>query len=73
MASIFRVLGEIFVDNAAADKSIDATTEKAEKSGSKIGSAFSSIAKGAVAMGTAVVAGATAIGTAAYSAAMSTA
>ena len=66
MASIFRVLGEIFVDNAAADKSIDTTTEKAEKSGSKMGSAFSSIAKGAAAMGTAVVTGAAAIGLAIY-------
>ena len=73
MASIFRVLGEVFVDNSAADKSIDATTEKAEKSGSKVGSAFSSIAKGAAAMGTAVVAGATAIGTAAYGMATKTA
>ena len=55
MASVFQVLGTIFVDNADANKSIDTTTEKAEKSGSKVGSAFSSIAKGAAAMGTAVL------------------
>lgn len=73
MASIFRVLGEIFIDSAEANKSIDTTTEKAEKSSAKVGSAFSSIAKGAAAVGTAVVAGATAVGTAAYKMAMSTA
>lgn len=66
MANIFSVFGEIFIDNKKADESIDKTTEKAEKSGSKIGSAFSSIVKGATAVGTAVVAGATALGTAAY-------
>ena len=72
MASIFSLFGTIFIDNAEADKSIDSTTEKAEKSGSKVGSAFSSIAKGAAAMGTAVVAGTTALGTAAYGMAMNT-
>jgi hypothetical protein len=49
MASIFSVFGEILIDNTNADKSIDSTTEKAEKSSSKVGSAFSSIAKGAAA------------------------
>lgn len=73
MASIFSVFGEILIDNTNADKSIDSTTEKAEKSSSKMGSAFSSIAKGAAAVGTAVVAGATAIGGAAYKIATSTA
>lgn len=73
MASIFSVFGEILIDNTNADKSIDSTTEKAEKSSSKVGSAFSSIAKGAAAVGTAVVAGATAIGGAAYKIATSTA
>lgn len=43
MASIFSVFGEILIDNTNADKSIDSTTEKAEKSSSKVGSAFSSI------------------------------
>ena len=73
MASIFSVFGEILIDNTNADKSIDSTTEKAEKSSSKVGSAFSSIAKGAAAVGTAVVAGATAIGGAAYKIVTSTA
>jgi phage-related protein len=66
MASIFSLFGEIFIDNTNANKSIDSTTEKAEKSGSKVGSAFTSITKGAVAVGTAVVGAATAIGGAAY-------
>ena len=47
MASIFSLFGEVMIDNTNANKSIDTTTEKAEKSGSKVGSAFSSIAKGA--------------------------
>lgn len=66
MANIFTIFGEYVIDNKKADESIDTTTEKAEKSGSKIGSAFSSIAKGAVAVGTATVAAATALGGAAY-------
>lgn len=66
MASIFSLFGEIMIDNTKADKSIDKTTEKAHSSGSKVGSAFSKIAKGAVAMGTAVVTGAAAVGGAAF-------
>lgn len=73
MASIFSLFGEVLIDNTNANKSIDQTTEKAEKSGSKVGSAFSSIAKGAAVVGTAVVAGATAVGTAAYKMASDTA
>ena len=66
MASIFSLFGEVLIDNTNANKSIDDTTKKAENSGSKVGSAFSSIAKGAAAVGTAVVTGAAAIGTAAF-------
>lgn len=73
MASIFSLFGEVLIDNTNANKSIDQTTEKAEKSGSKVGSALSSIAKGAAVVGTAVVAGATAVGTAAYKMASDTA
>ena len=73
MANIFQLFGQIFIDNAEANKSIDTTTQKAEKSGSKVGAAFSTIAKGAAAVGTAVVAGATALGTAAYKMASDTA
>lgn len=73
MASIFSLFGEILIDNTNADKSIDTTTKKAEKSGGSIGTAFGKIAKGAAAVGTAVVAGASAVGTAAFSMATSTA
>lgn len=73
MASIFSLFGEVLIDNTNANKSIDQTTEKAENSGSKVGSAFSSIAKGAAAVGTAVVAGAAAVGGAAYKMAKDTA
>lgn len=73
MANIFSLFGEVLIDNQKANTSIDQTTEKAEKSGIKIGSALSSITKGAAAMGAAVVAGATTIGTSAYSMAMNTA
>ena len=66
MASIFSLFGEIFIDNTNANKEIEKTTEKAENSGSKIGSAFGSIAKGAVAVGTAVVGAATTLGAGAF-------
>ena len=66
MANIFQLFGQIFIDNSEANANIDKTTEKAEKSSSKVGTAFSSIAKGAAAMGTAVIGGVTALGTAAY-------
>lgn len=66
MANIFTLFGEVLIDNKKADESIDKTTEKAEKSGSKVGSTFAAIGKGAAAMGTAV-------GTAAYGMAMKTA
>ncbi len=62
MANIFQLFGQIFIDNSEADKSIDNTTKKAESSASKIGSAFASITKGAVAMGTAVATAAVAVG-----------
>ena len=74
MANIFQLFGQIFIDNSEADKSIDKTTKKAESSGSKIGAVFSSITKGAAAIGTAAVGAAAAtIGTAAYAMANATA
>ena len=73
MANIFQLFGQIFIDNAEANKSIDTTTKKAESSGSKVKSAFSSIAKGAAAVGTAVVGAASTIGAAAYKMATGTA
>ena len=73
MASIFSLFGEVLIDNTNANKSIDDTTQKAENSGTKVGSAFSAITKGAAAVGTAVVAGAAAVGGAAYKMASDTA
>lgn len=73
MASIFTLFGEVLIDNQKANQSIDETTKKAEKSSSRIGSAFSAIGKGALALGATVVSGASAIGTAAYSVATNTA
>ena len=66
MANIFSLYGTIFIDNEKANKNIDDTTKKGKDAGSKVGSAFSTIAKGAAAMGAGVVAGASAVGTAAY-------
>lgn len=73
MANIFTLAGEILIDNTKANKGIEDTTKKAEKSGSKVGSAFGSIAKGAVAVGTAVVGAATTLGGAAVKMAKDTA
>ena len=64
MANILSLFGTILIDNTKANDSIDNTTKKAENSGSKVGSAFAAIGKGAVAMGTAIVSGTAAIGTA---------
>lgn len=61
MANIFSLYGSIFIDNQKANESIDTTTKKAEGSGGKVKSAFGKIAKGAAAMGTAVVGGASAV------------
>lgn len=66
MGKIFSLFGEILIDSTNADKSIDTTTKKVEKSSKEVGVSFSSIAKGAAAVGTAVVTGAAALGTAAY-------
>ena len=66
MASILSLFGTILIDNTQANKNIDETTNKTKDSGKTMGSAFGTIAKGAAAVGTAVVAGATAVGTAAY-------
>lgn len=72
MASILSLFGTILIDNTKANDSIDTTTKKAENSGSKVGSAFAAIGKGAVAMGTAIVTGTAAIGTALVASAEST-
>ena len=61
MANIFSLYGSIFIDNQKANESIDTTTKKAEGAGGKVKGAFGKIAKGAAAMGTAVVGGASAV------------
>ncbi len=61
MANIFSLFGTIFIDNESANKSIDDTTAKGENAGNKVSSAFGNIAKGAAAVGTAVVTGAAAL------------
>ena len=73
MASIFQLFGSIFIDNEKANKSIDDTTQKGEKSSSKLGKAFSTIASGALKLGTTIVTGAATITAAGYKMAMNTA
>lgn len=67
MTNIFKLIGSIFIDNEKANKSIDATTDKAEKSGTKTSGSFKKIASSAAMVGTAAIAGATALAGAAYS------
>jgi hypothetical protein len=63
---LFKLFGTIAIDNSEANEGIDATTDKAEKSHSKISSAFSKIGDAAVKAGqviaTGLAAGATAMG-----------
>lgn len=54
---LFKLFGTIAINNSEANEGIDNTTEKAEKSGSKIGKAFSNIGKTAVAVGKVVATG----------------
>ena len=46
MNELFRLIGMIAVENAEANESIDETTDKAEKSESKLASAASKIGNG---------------------------
>lgn len=46
MTEVFRLIGKIFVDNSAANESIDETVNKAEKSQSKLSSIGGKITKG---------------------------
>lgn len=64
---LFRLLGTIAVENSGANEAIDETTEKAEGSHGKIGSAFEKIGSAAVAVGKTIAAG-LAVGTAAVTA-----
>ena len=64
---LFRLLGTVAIENSEANKAIDETTEKAESSHSRIGSAFEKIGSAAVAVGKTIAAG-LAVGTAAVTA-----
>lgn len=66
---IFKLFGSIFVDSAAAEKSISKTGKEAETMGGKLASGI----KTAAAWGTAIVGAATAVGGAMVAAAKSTA
>lgn len=48
---LFRLLGKIVVDNADANKTIDETTDKAEKTGGKLQKAFGKVGEGAAKIG----------------------
>lgn len=62
---LFRLLGTVAVENSGANAAIDETTDKAEKSESRIGSAFGKIGEAAVNLGkvmaTGLAVGATAV------------
>ena len=73
MASIFSLFGSIFIDNEAANKSIDETTQKADKSGKSMGASFKSIVGGIGKAAAAVGSGALAIGASLYGMANKTA
>lgn len=57
MLELFKLLGTIAVDNSEANKGIDETTGKAEKSHSKISGAFSKIGSAAVKVGKTIATG----------------
>lgn len=54
---LFRLLGKIAIDNSGANEAIDNTTERAEKSESKMSGAFGKIGNAAIAVGKVVAAG----------------
>ncbi|MBR4543550.1 MAG: hypothetical protein IKO53_04990 [Lachnospiraceae bacterium] len=58
---VFKLFGSIFIDNEAANKSLDSTGDKAKGAGSKIASGLGSAMKTAAAVGTAVVGATTAV------------
>lgn len=62
MASIFSLYGSIFIDNEKANQAIDKTSKKGESFASKLGGVFSTVGKGAVALGGVLGSAATAIG-----------
>ena len=54
---LFKLLGKIAVDNSDANKALDETSQKGEKTESKLGKAFGAVGKGAVAVGKTVATG----------------
>lgn len=73
MAGIFSLFGSIFIDNEAANKSIDETSKKADAGGKSVGASFASIVGAAAKASAAVVTAAGAIGAGLYGLASSTA
>lgn len=61
---LFKLLGTIAIDNKNANKALDETSGKGEKSESKLSKAFSGIGKGAAVVGKAVATGMVAAGAA---------
>ena len=62
---LFKLLGTIEVDNSKANKALDETSDKGEKTQSKLSKAFGAVGKGAVAVGKTIVTG-LAVGGAAF-------
>ena len=62
---LFKLLGTIAIDNKDANKALDETSDKGEKTQSKLSKAFGAVGKGAVAVGKTVVTG-LAVGGAAF-------
>ena len=54
---LFKLLGKIAVDNSEANKALDDTSQKGEKTQSKLSKAFGAMGKGAVAVGKTVMTG----------------
>lgn len=61
---LFELVGKITIDNADANKQLDDTSKKGKDTESKLGKAFQSVGKGAVAVGKTVGVGLAAAGTA---------
>lgn len=62
---LFKLLGTIEVDNSKANKALDETSNKGEKTKGKLSSVFSAVGKGAVAVGKTIATG-LAVGGAAF-------
>jgi len=54
---LFKLLGTITINNSEANKALDDTGDKGKEAESKLGNAFGSIGKGAIAVGKTIVAG----------------